>query len=96
MMSHENGNKREAGKHEAELFVTAVAHDLGTEGSIGSLLWWPADPSGGGDSILPLRIYKGNSWGAIDFTCADVDGSVESPKALEKYRAEIARVLAGL
>jgi len=95
-MSSESATKREAGMREAERFVTTVARDLKLEGSVGSLLWWPADASHGGDAILPLRIYKGNRWGAIEFASADIDGCPESPQELEKYHAEIAAILTDL
>jgi hypothetical protein len=89
----------EAGRQNAEQFVMNVAKGLKQEGQVSALLWWtetgqePGGAARAGDAPLALRIYKGNSWRAVEFAVSDIDGSMEKPELLTKYEAEITQSL---
>jgi hypothetical protein len=90
-------DKREGGMRRAEELVTNAARSMKMEGV--EFLWWPeipAEPPGAGqpqEAILPLRVYKGNSWRSIEFAGPDIDGCVEDPDLLKKYESEVAQDL---
>ncbi|MGA2614562.1 MAG: hypothetical protein ABSG38_14080 [Spirochaetia bacterium] len=89
----------EAGKQRAEQFVTEIVRSLKQDGLVDAFLWWPEvlpEPGGPGDTTVPLRIYKGNSWRLIGFAGSDIDGSVDNPAVLKKYEDEVAQSLAEL
>jgi hypothetical protein len=86
---------REAGKQNAEDFVTKVVQRLKQDGSVDSFLWWPeispepGGPGAPGDTVVPLRVFKGRSWKSIAFAGSDIDGSVDNPRVLDKYEREV-------
>ncbi len=87
-------DKREAGRQKAEHLVAEVARGLKQAGPVGTLLWWtPDEPD---DAKASLRIYRGNSWRAIEFAQSDVDQSADDPAVLKKYEGEIAQALTEL
>ncbi len=91
-------DKREAGKRNAEEFVTRVARTMKQEAAY-EFLWWPeiqTGPAGAGmmnDTTLPLRVYRANSWRSIGFAGSDLDRSVDDSEALNKYEGEVAQCL---
>jgi hypothetical protein len=97
-----NMDTHEAGKQKTEQFVARVARSLKLEGCVDRFLWWPEvlpEPGGTGrpgDTTVPLRLYKGNSWRSIGFAGSDIDGSVDDPAVLGKYEGEVAQSLAEL
>jgi hypothetical protein len=98
-VAHPETAKREAGKRATEQFVADVWRAQKPLDVVGSLLWWPSTPAPSGspdEEILPLRIYKGTSWGLIEFSSTDVDGSVDAPDMLKKYTGEVELIIAGL
>jgi hypothetical protein len=93
-------DKHEAGKRNAEQFVTKITQSTKQDGVVDAFLWWleiPHEPYGAGgpnDTTVPLRMYKGNSWRSIAFAGSDIDGSMDDPEMLKKYESEIVQSLA--
>lgn len=95
-----NMDKHEAGKQNAEQFVTKIMQSMKQDGVVDAFLSWPEilhEPGGAGgpnDTTVPLRMYKGNSWRSIAFAGSDIDGSVDDPETLKKYESEVVQSLA--
>jgi hypothetical protein len=95
-------DRREAGKQKAEQFVRDLVKGLAQDGLVSALLWWsggPAAPGGAGspgEAAVVLRMYRGNSWRAIEFAASDIDGSIEKPELLQKYASDVTQNLTEL
>jgi hypothetical protein len=92
----------DAGRLSAERFVRNLIEGTNRGGLVSALLWWAGDSSSPGQETrtggapVVLRMYRGNSWRAIEFSASDIDGCVEKLELLEKYEAEITQSLAEL
>jgi hypothetical protein len=88
----------EEGKERIERFIAQLASDMKRESAAGSFVWWtPAtvesNGAGGAVAMIPMRIYRGSHWRAIEFDQADVRSCVASPEVLNKYQPELAEIL---
>jgi hypothetical protein len=92
-------DEHEAGKAKAEQFARDLARSLKQDDSATSFLWWTGEQSQSGRADLTdtpplvLRMYRGNSWRAVEFSASDIDACAEKPDALKKYESEIAQSL---
>jgi len=94
--------RTDTGKEKVEQLIMGIAQGMAPATAVSSLVWWlPAglEPAAEKASTLPnvqLRIYRGNSWRAMEFLRSDIDDCGAAPEVLKKYEGEISQILAEL